>query len=263
MKIITKPSPNKYLAQYIILILKSNLFPSNAMTSTGASAPKCIDGVTSGNWLTVCGTPQTPQQPAPWIALEFHSRVEVTKVVLYARKDCCSERTKNLDVRITDELPTSGDRMYTGGELLGSYEGPAREGQIITVKGSPQFGRYVLVQMNNPQPLSFHEVTVFGKGARTSCQSKAAKGKLYGGKAETTEDGFTCRNWTEKGAIAIGVMGDRNYCRQPGNIAAKVWCYISEEVNVKQFGYCAVPFCGETGDHASIVFIMILSFLRL
>ena len=125
-----------------------------------------------------------------------------------------------MEVRITDELPTSTDSMFTGGEQLGSFQGPATQGQTNTVKGKPQLGRYVLVQMNNPQPLAFHEVSVFGKGARTSCQSRAAKGRLYGGKAETTEDGLTCRNWTEKGTY--GKMGDRNYCRHPDNTVDRV-----------------------------------------
>ena len=219
-------------------------------------ASKCIDGVTSGGNLSIC---ETNGQSAPWIALEFQRRVEVTKVVMYARDDCCAERTKNLEVRVTNDLPTSGESMFTGGNLLGSFQGPATKAQIITVKGSPKVGRYVLVQMNNPESLAFHEVTVFGKGATASCQSKAAKGRLYGGKAETTVDGFTCRNWTEKGTI--GIMGDRNYCRHPENTADGVWCYISEDVNgvnwaVSEYGkgkdwrYCAVPFCGETGDNA-------------
>ena len=68
-------------------------------------ASKCIDGVASGGLLKIC---ETNGQSAPWIALEFQRQVEVTKVVMHARDDCCAERTKNLEVRITDDLPTSG-----------------------------------------------------------------------------------------------------------------------------------------------------------
>ena len=239
------------------MISVTNLFPSNAMISTQdghATAEKCIDGVTSGSWQTVCETPR--HQLSRWIALEFHSQVEVTIVVLYARSDCCWERTKNLEVRIADELPTSSDSMFTGGQLLGYYEGPATSGEIIKVEGSPHPGKYVLVQMNNPQPLPFHEVTVFGKGTRTSCQSRSSSGKLYGGKAETTEAGFTCRNWTDiywKYPIVDG-----NNCRnpEPGE-GERLWCYVSEdnaEDNNENWDYCSVPFCGETGDHASFDF---------
>ena len=221
-------------------------------------ASKCIDGVTSGGNLSIC---ETNGQSAPWIALEFQRQVEVTKVVLHVRDDCCAERTKNLEVRITDKLPTSANSMFTGGEQLGSFEGPATAGQIIKVEGIPQIGKYVLIQMDNPEKLTFLETVVFGKVTRTKCQSRAGKGRLYGGKAETTEDGFTCRNWTDKGTI--GIMGDRNYCRQPDNTVDKVWCFVSEDVKGvnwavseyergKDWRYCAVSFCGETGDHGPL-----------
>ena len=108
-------------------------------------ASKCIDGVTSGGHLKIC---ETNGQSAPWIALEFQRQVEVTKVVMHARDDCCAERTKNLEVRVTNNLPTSGDSMFIGGNLLGSFQGPATNAQMITVKESPKVGRYVLVQMN-------------------------------------------------------------------------------------------------------------------
>ena len=105
--------------------------------------------------------------------------------------------------------------------------------------------------MDNPEQLTFLETVVFGKATRTKCQSRAAKGRLYGGKAETTEDGLTCRNWGEKGKISVG---DLNYCRHPDNTETKVWCYVSEDVDRADWRYCAVPFCGETGHRASFAF---------
>ena len=103
---------------------------------------------------------------APWLALEFAGPVEVTRVDIYNRGDeCgrCAARTKNVEVRLIDELPTSGDQMYTGGQLLGNFAGPGKKGEIIKVEGPVRTGRYVLVQMNNQDCLNLHEVEAFGR----------------------------------------------------------------------------------------------------
>ena len=103
---------------------------------------------------------------APWIALEFSGTVEVARVDIYNRGadhcDQCAARTKNLEVRLTNELPASKDQMYTGGELLGTFQGPGTKGQIIKIQGPAKTGRYVLVQMNNQDCLNLHEVEAFG-----------------------------------------------------------------------------------------------------
>merc|ERR1719239_1254275 len=122
---------------------------------------RCIDGVIKGVRSNVCHT--AGKENAPWLLLDFQSRVEVTRVEIYNRADCCGARTRNLEVRLTDEVPTTGETMYTGGQLLGTFQGPGTDGQIISVSGSAKIGRYVLIQMNNPQPLNFHEVAVFGR----------------------------------------------------------------------------------------------------
>ena len=101
----------------------------------------------------------------PWLALEFSGPVRVTKVDIYNRADeCgwCAEKTRNLEVRLTDELPTTEDQMYTGGHLLGTFEGPGTRGQIIKVEGAARTGRYVLIQMNSQDCLNLHEVETFG-----------------------------------------------------------------------------------------------------
>ena len=63
---------------------------------------------------------------------------------------------------MTNILPTSGEKMFTGGELLGTFAGPGGLGQIISVDGPTRTGRFVLVQMNNTEFLNLHEVEVFG-----------------------------------------------------------------------------------------------------
>ena len=105
----------------------------------------------------------------PWLALEFSGPVNVTRVDIYNRVDnpTMAARFKNVEVRVTEELPTSDHQMYTGGELLGTFTGPGTKDQtIIKVEGkAPKIGRYVLIQMNSRDCLNLFEVEVFGQGS--------------------------------------------------------------------------------------------------
>ena len=87
-------------------------------------ATKCIDG----NMSTRCHSWQCSEK-APWIALQFHGPVEVSRVDIYNVENDASllvvaARTRNLEIRLTDELPASKDQMYAGGQLLGTFQGP-------------------------------------------------------------------------------------------------------------------------------------------
>ena len=115
----------------------------------------------------LCQTDQN--ENAPWLALKFPEPVKVARVDIYNRGDSLSnaQRLKNVEVRLTDELPPSGDQMYTGGQLLGTFAGPGTNGQIVKVEGTARTGRYVLIQMNNRGSLNLHEVEAFGVGETT------------------------------------------------------------------------------------------------
>ena len=100
-------------------------------------AEKCIDGNTEISGKNLC---HSSGHLAPWLAIRFPEPVEVTRVDLHNRGDCdpihqCGARTKNLEVRLTDELPKSEKVMYTGGQLLGRFKGPGKDGEIIRVEG--------------------------------------------------------------------------------------------------------------------------------
>ena len=134
----------------------------SSLHRSGFEASKCINGdSTTGTNSNLCHTAGNGDR-APWLLLKFQDRVAVTRVVIYNRVNRRST-TRNLEVRLTDELPTTGDRMYTGGQLLGTFEGPGTDGQVISVSGSAKTGRYVLIQMNHQDVLHFHEISVFGR----------------------------------------------------------------------------------------------------
>ena len=146
------------------------------------SAAKCIDGDTEGpdggHGTDMC---HTNNERAPWIAVDYGKTVAVHRVEIFNRVACCGARTRNVDIRISDELPTSGSQMFSGGTLLGHFAGPASNGQHIIISGETQLlnsqsllitfpgqreisGRYVIVQMDNGgDQLNLKEVRAFDR----------------------------------------------------------------------------------------------------
>ena len=108
------------------------------------AASKCINGDTTGTNSNLCHTAVNGDR-APWLLLKFPGRVAVTRVEIYNRDSTkWFDRTRNLEVRLTDELPTrwTRNRMYTGGQLLGTFKGPGTKGQVISVSGSAKTGSH-------------------------------------------------------------------------------------------------------------------------
>ena len=93
-------------------------------------AGNCIDGNT--DWNT--GLCHTNGDGAPWIAIDYGTSVTVERVEIFNRGKS-GQITRNVEVRISDKLPTSGSQMFSGGTLLGRFAGPASNGQHITISG--------------------------------------------------------------------------------------------------------------------------------
>ena len=151
------------------------LGPVDAVLSSvygGYAAEKCIDGE-EGGWDPGSSDEEnmchTLPEPLPWLALDFGRPVNVMKVLLVNRLAEGWDLARGIQVRVADELPTSSEELFTGGSLLGTYEGPGRENQKITIKkGTAQMllGRYLVVQMDNGDeaPLHLKEVSALGFG---------------------------------------------------------------------------------------------------
>ena len=113
------------------------------------AATVCIDGELQGKHK-LC---HSQQEDAPWLALDYgeKTQVSVEKVLLYNRFDGSYQRTKDVQIRICNELPKSGKTMATCGEALGTFKGPATKGQINEIHSGPGWekkpGRYLIIQM--------------------------------------------------------------------------------------------------------------------
>ena len=129
----------------LVDVLASELQPVAANLSStrrvGYEASKCIDGRTdfSDDWrLKNPDLCHTKDEPTPWLAIDYGKNVTVERVELFNRHHCCGERTRNVDIRVSDELPTSGSQMFSGGTLLGHFAGPGSDGQHIVITGFKQ-----------------------------------------------------------------------------------------------------------------------------
>ena len=142
----------------------------------------CIDGELKARYK-LC---HSKNELAPWFALDFgeDTKVSVEKVLLYNRWDLSHnsiQRTKNVQIRISNELPTSGKTMFSGGEALGTFKGPATKGQINEINSGSGWekktGRYLIVQMDmgkKANPINLHEVEAVGIS-----HVATSKGALY------------------------------------------------------------------------------------
>ena len=100
-------------------------------------AGNCIDGVTDSDigpdgHYAICHTSHGDVKP--WFAIDYDTSVAVQRVEIFNRGDY-GGRTRNVEVRISNELPTSSSEMFSGGNLLGSFAGPAVDGQHIVISG--------------------------------------------------------------------------------------------------------------------------------
>ena len=98
---------------------------------------KCIDGDTKKPSLLYSGGNMchTRGEPSPWLAIDYGVTVTVSRVEIFNREDCCGATTRKVDVRVSNELPTTSSAMFSGGSLLGHFAGPGRNGEHIIVTG--------------------------------------------------------------------------------------------------------------------------------
>ena len=71
----------------------------------------------------------------PWFAVDYGKTYAIERVEIFNRHDCCGKRTKYVEVRVCEELPTSASQKFFGGSLLGNFVGPGTNGQHIIISG--------------------------------------------------------------------------------------------------------------------------------
>ena len=139
---------------------------------------KCVDGVIDNPenfWDPNFSLCATDTEKAPWLAIDYgeDAKVSVTEVVLFNRADCCHNRTRNVEIWLADEIPTSGAEKFSGGKLLGTFAGPGTPGERIVIPSQQGWenksGRYLIIQISNENKdmiLNLREVVARGSYCR-------------------------------------------------------------------------------------------------
>ena len=137
---------------------------------------RCIDGLTNDTEENQC---RTYWDFTPWLALDFgeEAQVSVEKTVLFTSvfNDKYSDwnRTRNIEVWLADEIPTTAAEKFSEGHQLATFEGSATSGKEVEIQSGPgwnkKMGRYLIIQMYNRTEdvtanlrLNLKEVFTFG-----------------------------------------------------------------------------------------------------
>lgn len=133
----------------------SNRTARQSSTAQNGEASRAVDGNTSGDWSDDSVT-HTASEQDPWWEVDLTDNYRITKVEVWNRTDCCSERLDNFSVSVSD---TRGDpKPFSGLRRLN----PATPNPISFTGDS--IGRYVRVQLHRAGVLSLAEVRVTGAG---------------------------------------------------------------------------------------------------
>ena len=72
-------------------------------------------------------------------------------------------------------------------------------------------------------------------------------GIRYQGKVNKTISGYDCMNWRDvitrnlSGLVNSDLSNDNNWCRNPGNLGKKPWCFTKS--SKVPWEYCNISFC--------------------
>ncbi|WP_116043450.1 beta-N-acetylglucosaminidase domain-containing protein [Amycolatopsis palatopharyngis] len=128
--------------------------------SSAYGAAKSVDGDLN-NFSTTSG-----QESQPWWQVDLGSSVDIEKVEIYNRLDCCADRLRDYHVLVSEQ-PFTGtlDEALANPAVRSHHE--AEQAGRPTVIEIPATGRYLRVWLASsvPQELNMAEVRVFGRGA--------------------------------------------------------------------------------------------------
>jgi len=156
------------LAEIEVRGLRDLALGKRAVQSTtwqGAVATRAVDGNADGDFYNRSLTHTDGDQPAWWL-LDLGPGVSyIDRIIVYNRSDCCAERLTRFHGYVSDQpLPrgATGEVMPDASTWSQRYALPAGP-RRVTMTVRRRGGRYVLIELDRPYPLSLAEVMVFGQ----------------------------------------------------------------------------------------------------
>ena len=100
----------------------------------------------------------------PWLQIELEYVAAINTVIIYNRRHCCGDRTKNVALRVGLTKFTKGMELDNN-EICATYEGPGSDGEEIIINcSSTMIGQYVSVHLmlDTPGILNLSEIMIYG-----------------------------------------------------------------------------------------------------
>ena len=168
---------------------------SQSSTIFNSIAAHAVDGDTNGNW-NAGSVSHTAAEAGAWWEVDLGAVMDIERIDLWNRTDCCGGRLKNYFVLVSDS-----PHPEPGGSGVTEYFEAARAGSPTSVSAFVQ-GRYVRVLLTQTSPLALAEVQVWGSGipiplANLSTGRPAVQSSTkHGGNASRAVDGDTNGEWS-------------------------------------------------------------------
>ncbi|XP_035678849.1 peroxidasin-like [Branchiostoma floridae] len=192
---------------------------AQSSTGFGGSAGRAVDANTDGNFHSGSCT-HTNQERNPWWRVDLGTAQAIGNVVVFNRKDCCSDRLNNFQVHVGNS-PTVASNPQCGGN--NAVTGGSRPD--ITVDCGGLRGRYVGILLPSTEALTLCEVQVYAappppqvparaRGLLKSRPNPADANKKELLPSNTEEMDFLCEEST--GNQTCSAAGDIRVNEQPG-----------------------------------------------
>lgn len=179
-----KPDPKTAPASEKTVNLALGRYASQSSLYDGASQG-AVDGVKVGDPGF-----HTLEEQGAWWQVDLGSVRPLTEIVVFNRMDCCSERARTLEVKLSDDGKTWKTLMANKDMIFGGSDGkPLR----VSAKGSA--ARYVRLQLAGKDFLHLDEVEVYGtpepRSTRVNLALKhtATQSSVYDGTSDGAVDG--------------------------------------------------------------------------
>jgi hypothetical protein len=130
-------------------------------TGYGGNAARAVDGNREGNY-NANSVSHTNNSPQEWWEVDLGNQQQISKIRIWNRTDCCSERLANFYVLVS-QRPLGGRSLQSSldDSSVWSYHHESRAGRDATIPVSTE-GRYIRIQLSGQNWLSLAEVEVLG-----------------------------------------------------------------------------------------------------
>jgi len=131
---------------------------SSTLTDWGGIwyASRGVDGVKTGNLWD--GGSHTANEANPWWQVDLGAGYDLGYALIYNRQDCCGERSRSLEVLLSDD----GQSWQSVYKHNGSIFGGGADGHPLKVDLNGQMARFLRVQLRETNWLQLDEVEIFG-----------------------------------------------------------------------------------------------------